>query len=234
VNDNVEAPIAFITGAAHTDKVVELLEAESVSFAVVSPLALVNEEPGVIYSLAYDRKLARQSVDPPGALGAYLDGRRKPPTSLNTRYLRHKAPIMAGCTAIVRAAAAGAGGGQPPFGVNEGLLQWDGGEIDPFSIEVLEDGDIILAIQISDPERKTLWARLRQINDVSDILDTVSLEKALLDLLDKANSEDDMSFEEQEKFEAEHSDSNPAITAYSRDVIGIVSTSENVIRGTDI
>src|SRR5205814_8797292 len=68
------APVALLIGAAHTPKVVELIKAAQLSYAVISPLDLVapTKAPGLTVPM-YDRKSKAKSVDERGMLGALLD-----------------------------------------------------------------------------------------------------------------------------------------------------------------
>lgn len=104
------APVALIIGAAHTPKVVELLKAAKLSYAVLTPLAMKDKAPGLTGEM-YRRKMALGSVDPAGMLGALLDGRKKPSPVVGERWFKSKAGIYASADLL---AAAAAGGGPIP------------------------------------------------------------------------------------------------------------------------
>jgi hypothetical protein len=75
-----EEPLAIIIGAEHTARVRRNLEAKGLSFAVISPLSLLDQkEDADLPDDAFARRSRGLSGDPPQALGAFLDGRRKPP-----------------------------------------------------------------------------------------------------------------------------------------------------------
>ena len=103
-----KSPVALIVGAAHTNLVIDLLRAHGVSFAVVSPLSLTESlENGKLTSPAYKRKTKRKSVDGPGMLGSFIDGRHKPGSVLSERWFHIKSESYLATVLLARAAAAG-------------------------------------------------------------------------------------------------------------------------------
>jgi hypothetical protein len=87
-----DAPIAMITGAAHTEKAARLLKESGVSFSVVMGNSLANNSKnGDLHNDAYDRKTKSQSVGTINTLGALLDGRKKPPVVINQRWAQVRA-----------------------------------------------------------------------------------------------------------------------------------------------
>jgi hypothetical protein len=76
-NPGAITPISI--GAAHTDRVVELLTEESIPFAVIQPKSLAEESAAGLYTEeAYTRLEQGISPSPNGSLGALLEGRIKP------------------------------------------------------------------------------------------------------------------------------------------------------------
>ncbi len=100
------APMALMIGAAHTEKVVELIKAAKVSYAVLSPISLVEgTKTSKLTVPMYQRKMNLESTDGPGMLGALLEGRKKPPPVLWTQWFRSKTAIYTSIDLIVAAAA---------------------------------------------------------------------------------------------------------------------------------
>lgn len=99
-------PVALLIGAAHTEKVVELVKAANLSYAVLSPLSLV-EGPKVVKLTGpmYQRKMEAKSIDDAGMLGALLDGRKKLPAVLGKQWLKSKAAIYIAIDRIIAVAA---------------------------------------------------------------------------------------------------------------------------------
>lgn len=159
-----KSPVALIVGAAHTAKVVELLKASKVSYAVVSPNSLAEgSERGALSLLAYDRKLEQKSVDAPGLLGTYLKGRRKPTTVLGKQWFQSKSETY---IAIRLLAAAAAGGKKlPSQDLDNELKAFAAIKIDPSSYQVVKVGNqsrvifkVTARIDDTDPSRTVdLW-----------------------------------------------------------------------------
>lgn len=135
-----KSPVALIIGAAHTAKVVELLKAGKVSYAVISPNSLVEKsERGDLLLTAYDRKLEQQSVDAPGLLGAFLSARRKPTSILDKQWFQAKAELYLIARLLANAAA---GGDKPPFkNLDAQLNALTAIKVDPASYQVVKVGD---------------------------------------------------------------------------------------------
>jgi hypothetical protein len=134
------APIAMNIGAAHSNQVTSLLGQKNVSYAVVSPSSLATGTAignGSLSMQAYDRKVKSQSVDPAGGIGAFLDGRRKPPLASQNEWFKAKAEISYVTVVIARAAAAAGGSGEePPFGLDQKQLGLAGSGPDAPSISI--------------------------------------------------------------------------------------------------
>lgn len=82
-------PVGMNIGGMHTDRVVELLSAAGVSFAVLRTQAQAEESTaGLLSTEALRRKAEGLSVAPDWALGGLLDGRRKPPPVANSSWYK--------------------------------------------------------------------------------------------------------------------------------------------------
>ncbi len=192
-------PIPMVAGAAHTARILELLDAAGYSYAVLEANALQAPVPddaeafGDLSFLAYDRKGQGQSVDGPGRLGAFLDGRDtagqiKPRSVIDQRFYHLKAltylafdrisDVLSNSTAL-------ASGTEPvPYGLGDvidelGALNF---MIDPESVEFVPgrgDGDDgeppSFVFQFTHPADDdgpeiTLWAKVAHTTNNVDLI----------------------------------------------------------------
>jgi hypothetical protein len=133
------APIAMNIGAAHTSEIAELFGKKNISYAMVSPSSLATGTAignGSLSIQAYDRKMKSQSVDPAGGIGAFLDGRRKPPLASQNKWFKAKAEISYAIVGIARAVAAAGGSDEPPFGLDQKQLGLAGSGAEAPSIAI--------------------------------------------------------------------------------------------------
>ena len=158
------APVALIIGAAHTPKVVELLTAAQVSYAVISPLALSTPKEGArLTAKMYQRKMNLKSVDGEGMLGSLLSGRKKLPSVLGKKWFQSKSGIFFATDRIVAAAAGG--GPVPSDELRKELENLGTIKIDLPSIKVSKDGNEVAVMfkvtaetSDTDPQQTvTLW-----------------------------------------------------------------------------
>ncbi|MBL8163832.1 MAG: hypothetical protein JNJ61_17730 [Anaerolineae bacterium] len=78
IQQNSNAPVVAIIGAAHTEWMVDTLQTSGYGTAVVSPQSFCDDSTGVSLSdAAYGSKEKAMSVDMPGLLGAILTGNSK-------------------------------------------------------------------------------------------------------------------------------------------------------------
>jgi hypothetical protein len=78
--DNPGAPVAITVGLMHADRILELFEAENVSYVYVWPHTLtLDEDPTIMSPEGYARKQAGESPGEEGTIGALLSGSKKPP-----------------------------------------------------------------------------------------------------------------------------------------------------------
>jgi hypothetical protein len=165
--------VALTVGAAHTSKISRLLSNAHVSYAVVSPESLSENDPTSSLSAdASDRKNQGLSVDAPGLLGTILSTPtpRKPPPVLGQAWLQAKADTYYMAIVRARAAAGGEGGGEPPD-LPEGHPHFshecyqeqrdeEGHNEVMFCGDVLDHRIWIRAVQLSPPRPKLMTVAL--------------------------------------------------------------------------
>ena len=191
------APIAMNIGAAHSAEVAESFAQRNMSYAIVSPSNLSLEwANGSLSYEAFNRKLAGQSVDTTGALGAILDGRRKPPPSSQQNWFKAKAQVAFATVVIARAVAAArtaGGGGKPPFNLDQAALGLGGDgpdapriSIDLTTVEVPDDTvhEVVFKVTLLD-QGTDVWVKAgTNTPEVTTSLDDAqSLERALKEVL---------------------------------------------------
>lgn len=238
-----DAPIAVVVGAAHTKRVVELLEKQDVSFAVISGQSLAgNKHAGDLGTATYDRKTGQLSVDEAGMLGALLDGRIKPKPVINQQWFQSKTQIFIIADTLARAVASG---GEPPFD-NVDLPETDAVTINWSSIKVKDD-DVIFSVQAlqgdddtgKEKKKVTIWVRAHADKEAVDefLEKQVKLEQRLLAGLEKVeqSEEPEVSNEaEQQDKDNQQDTSSPKLQAISSETIIAVSPDQAVIEQTDI
>lgn len=200
------APIIMNTGADHTTEVTGFLSQRNMSYAAVSPLSLSsNSNDGDLDPETYDRKVKSQSVDPAGTIGAFLDGRRKPPLSSQTEWFKTKAELSYATVVIARAAAAAGGGGIPPFNLDQNQLGLGGPDPESHNIAInLATISVASAIDRNGKNRNdaifqvtllkqntTLWVRAGVVDAPFNLLpdNQETLEKALKQIRDETKAE---------------------------------------------
>ncbi len=219
-------PVALSTGAAHTEKVIELLTDAGVSFAVLQPISLAEGRTAGDLSLdAYDRKLLGLSVDPPGTLGPLLDGRKKPQPVTNSTWAQTKAEMSWLTTMIARAAAEGQ---EPPFeeALKEVLPALHNVTLVPDSIQIV-DGDVVFSATLlnNDSQPVTIWGRAVKAVAIGEKLLEERLFESLANVQDKEPPSD----------EPEPSTpSQPVLRRVSSDTIAIYSTDRAVVLATKL
>jgi hypothetical protein len=129
--------VALDIGAAHASGVVGLLKEGKASYALIAPNSLAAASHAAeLTRYAYGRKNLLKSVDAPGLLGAYLDGRHKPPPGLGEQRRRSKAEAYLASRLLADAAS---GGEKPPFKSLEGEFNsFQSIKIDPSAFRLLE------------------------------------------------------------------------------------------------
>ncbi|RKT74741.1 hypothetical protein DFJ66_8110 [Saccharothrix variisporea] len=187
------APIAMNVGAAHSAEVAESLARRDVSYSVVSPTNLTLDwVNGSLSREAFTRKLSGRSVDPAGAVGALLDGRRKPPPTSQQDWFKAKAQLAYATVVITRAAVAarsGGGGAKPPFNLTPGALGLgdEGPEapriaIDLTTVETVDD-DVLFKATLRD-RNADVWVKAGLTTPADDPSSSQTLEQALKQILE--------------------------------------------------
>lgn len=217
-------PVAMVIGAAHTELVAKLFTEEGISFAVIRGSALEKGlRNGDLSNAAYDRKNKKISVDPPGSLGALLDGRKKPQPVVDEVWFQSKAQIFLLTDILAGAAASGK---TPPFDdVLSNLPELTGVTLDKSSI-VIKDGDVIFSVNALDNNGNeiTVWVRTRTDKEAAEKL----LEDRLQEALMQVQSESEPSNDE------EKAPSKLELIVISSQTIAEFSTDKALIVSSDI
>jgi hypothetical protein len=148
--------VAAIIGAAHTERMVQLLRERGIAHAVVRPNALDQRSEGVERSdefQSYKRKLEGKSVDVRG-LGSLLDRQRKPPPVVGQPWLERKASIYQATLAVVDRVLVASD--QPPYRFDS---LPPGFRVDQTKISRIGD-EIIFPVEFdTDRGKQTIWVR---------------------------------------------------------------------------
>lgn len=223
--------IAMDIGAAHTDKIVQQVGQASMSFTVISPLTLSSgKKDGDLYPVAYDRKLAQQSVDPAGVFGSFLDGRRKPRPVLNEEWLQVKSRIMVAGILIARAASQG---GAPPFGLTGeslGFEEPDGPiNIDLAAMRRTGDDGVLFPVALGTD---ILWVKVGQVSPPDSLtLDEATLERELKKIKARVEGEGEIDLAKAEGIERRNSSSSPGVVPLSSDVRAVFADTPAAVEG---
>jgi hypothetical protein len=226
------APIAMNIGAAHTPQVRDLLSQSGMSYASVSPLSLTSDSNnGSLSTEAYDRKLRGQSVDPAGTPGAVLDGRRKPPLTIDQDWFEAKTTLSYATIVLARAAAGG--DDEPPFNLDQKQLGLGGSG--PDSSHIAIDLSTVRVVPVDTrkevifkatyKKRATFWVRAGVVAPLvgefrPDDLET--LERALTQLRNELDNEPPA--------EEAESSAQPQVATLSPDVKAAVADNEEELK----
>jgi hypothetical protein len=232
-----KAPVAMIIGAAHTSRVVELLEAGRQPYVVISPLSLSNNvQTASLSHEAFGRKGRRLSVDESG-LGTWLDGRKKPPPVIGESWLRAKAGLF---LLTSRVAVRAAGGGQPPppkeppFGLAASELEAPLARVVAGTIRREEDDVVFQAVVFPDDEarKRALWVRTRATGAPVTAQQDADVETLLTAALDKARAEPPASSTRRTDSEPAKTEPAPAtpLVQVSSDAIARFSAKESGVK----
>jgi hypothetical protein len=155
------APVAMIIGAAHSDKVSELLAQQGLSYALIQPADL-NPKNGSLTMAQYERKSkGLWARDAKGTLGHVLNTQRKPPPVLERTTAQSYASMNLAGMLIAQAAR---GGGPFPDGVLPQISNLPGLRVDKDSIT--RDGYDVLYrawLKQDNGQEKEVWARVGTI-----------------------------------------------------------------------
>lgn len=178
-------PIGMVIGAAHTEAVMKRFRSAGCSFAVISPLAIANCD--TINDLSYEafeRKSLGQSTDPPGALGAILDARRKPKPVVDQPWLPRKANVYYIVSEVAQAVAYG---DTRPYATLPDFTTLDGVRFDPTNIR-LDGNEVIFPMDVQDAKDKwrTIWVRAAYNEGVTAAGSDKTLDEHIDALLEEA------------------------------------------------
>lgn len=213
------APVAITVGAAHTQKVVELLRAKGVSLAVIRGNALAeNRENGDLHIDAYLRKTLSQSIDPAGKLGALLDGRKKPRPVVNELWYQSKSSLYYLASYLAHAVA----NNELDAALSKvSELQLKGVILDLQSVRT-DGGDLIFHATATDKEGKPVevWARTRvDAREVEKLL-----EQRLSEALQHVQNKD-----APDNSKSEPTPSGPQLTAVDSETVAKFASSNEEI-----
>ncbi len=151
-------PVAMIVGAAHSDKVTELLAQKGVSFALIRPVDF-DPKYGSLSVAEYERKNSgKWARNSPGTLGYVLNSHHKPPPVIARATGHSYASMNLAGILIARAARSG---GSFPDDVWPRVSNLPGLRIDKNSI--FHDGhDVVFRawLKQDDGSEKEVWARV--------------------------------------------------------------------------
>lgn len=154
---SAKTPEVLIIGAAHADKVIELLQNQNVSYSLIQPLDL-DTGLGSMTSAEYERKIkGKWASNLPGTLGYVLNRQKKPPPVIERPAGNSYASMQLATILMARGVRAG---GPFPDNVWGQLSTLPGIRIDRNSIT--QDGnDVIFRAWLTqdDGREKEVWAR---------------------------------------------------------------------------
>ena len=175
------SPVAMIIGAAHADRVTELLTKQNVSFALIQPADL-DPKNGSLTTEQYERKAkglwARNSK---GTLGRVLNVQRKPPPVTERVTGQSYASMNLAGMIVAKAARSGK---RVPDDILPQLSALPGLRVDTASFS--RDGyDVIFCawLKQDDGREKEVWARVGTIEHPSGVAPT-GLEAKLIKAAD--------------------------------------------------
>jgi hypothetical protein len=221
-----DAPVAMVVGAAHTEGLISQWKGAGVSFAVIRGKSLAEgRKSGDLTLVAYKRKLNARSVGPAGSLGAFLDGRKKPPPVVDLSWFRNVASINYLTTMIARAAAAGE---HPPFEktLQDVLPRLKGVTLISGSIRMVGN-DVVFGVSTQDNNAQpvNIWVRARAQHPPAP----QTLEPRLLEALNEVKSR-----EEPDDSKPDPTGSKPVLMRVSVDTMAKFAKSEKAIMNANL
>lgn len=201
------APVPMIIGAAHTERICNLLTSANRSYAVVTPLALKNQNSAGNLSIEmFYRKYKRLSVYSEGISGTLLEvfppsKIKKPEPVIPEPWLQAKAEIYLFTDRIARSLLdppGPPGGNEPPYGFKDSDFSGNWVQIDPGKIQIISDTEdsqkktVLFPIIINPNDRKKrkeIWAKAGGVSLPTPPILTTDERKMVESLLEKALSE---------------------------------------------
>lgn len=206
--------LVMIIGAAHTDRICDLLQASGRPFAVITPLSFsLAMKPGDLTSEMLYRKYDRKSVYSEGFSDILVKTlssttQKKPEPVLDEPWFQGKAKLYLFINRIVdKVLASGGAGDKPPFSFSKSDLESRELSIDPNKISVMIEPDGInksvlfpVVLNPNNPQKKTtLW--VKATNNIANISkdEREDVEKMLKKALDKVKTENKMNGKVEDK-----------------------------------
>lgn len=219
------ALVAMTTGAAHTDRIKELLRGADVAFAVIQAKSFGEDSRnGDLSTAAFERALAGSSVDSFGSPGALLDGRKKPPPVVGELWYQSKADLFFLTTRLARAARQGE---PPPFDetLNDILPRLQSVTLLPETVQMVGN-DVVFAVEAVDNNSRptVIWVRARAEKDLAEM----TLEERLFQGRANVQQKDAPSDKEPVASEA------PVLEVVSTDTIAKFSHDQSAILSTTL
>lgn len=180
--------IAINNGAAHTQSIKRLLGEAKATYAVISPLALIQHlTAGDLSYEAFDRKAKNLSVKwADKGLASLLDGRKKPPPVIGTEWLAGAAQFRFATAFLARGAKER---GFPDSDLKRKLDALDHLKIKWETLRVTE-GEVLFEASVRGQNGWTaIWARGGLTKNRLAEPEGSTLEKLLLDSLDEVRKE---------------------------------------------
>lgn len=158
--------IVLNVGAAHTGKIIELLQAQGFGAIVVTPLSMKGDK-GKLTSEQFNAKLKQHSVFENGPIATALKtlpGNKKPEPSITEAWCQAKGELYLLVSRLTRqllGPPGPPGGGEPPFGLTADAFRGSFFVVDPRKIRYLaKDKAILFPIATKDdPENGVLWIK---------------------------------------------------------------------------
>jgi hypothetical protein len=158
--------VALNIGAAHTGGILESLKAKGLGVIVVTPLSL-RDGTGKLTNTQFDAKQHLRSVFDAGQIARalkVLPTKKKPEPSITESWCQAKGELYLFISRLTRdilGPPTPPGGGQPPFGFNDGVFRGGFFFIDPRRVRYLA-GDKAIVFPITskdDPGKVLLWVK---------------------------------------------------------------------------
>jgi hypothetical protein len=158
--------VALNIGAAHTGGIIELLKAKGLGVIVVTPLSL-RDKTGKLSDAQFVAKQHLRSVFDAGQIAGALKVlpiKKKPEPSITEPWCQAKGELYLFISRLTRGILGPPippGGGQPPFGFNDGAFRGGFFFINPRRVRYLA-GDKAIVFPImskDDPEKVLLWMK---------------------------------------------------------------------------
>lgn len=162
--------VALSIGAGHTKKILEILREKGLGVIVVTPLSF-QDKAGRLTHTQFEAKQHLRSVFDTGQIAQILkslpDNQKKPETSITEPWLQAKGELYLFINRLTRniiGPPTPPGGGEPPFGFDDGSFHGKFFFIDPRLVHYLakEKAILIPLAIVNDPKNVVLWIKSTQ------------------------------------------------------------------------